>query len=160
MYCCIHAYIHTYTHTHTHTHTNTHTHRHRHNVEVRIRTHSHKNSTLNLAQTRMLGPGTVVEECFSIETEAKYRLPHIKWAGVATRVPYRVHLDSGSTIIVHRDEHFLIRDLALQALGPRQAADGTRCLQRIETRQRGDGTWEAVDHNTRKVRNVSAPTEE
>jgi hypothetical protein len=61
--------------------------------------------------------GTVVEMDFNMESEGRYRLPHINWAGVATRVPYRVKLDCGSNIIVHRDEHFLIRDLALQAPG-------------------------------------------
>ena len=103
--------------------------------------------------------GTVVEMDFSIEADAKRLLPHRNWAGVASRVPYKVKLDSGCLVIVHRDEHWLVRDLSLQAPGPRQAEDGTRLLHRIETRQRGDGTWEAVDHNTRIMRTIVAPTQ-
>ena len=71
----------------------------------------------------------------------------------APPVPFRVRLDEDRVVLVHRDEHWLIRDSALQAAGPRQAADGTRALARFVKRQRGD-TWEMVDHATRKVRVV------
>jgi len=70
-------------------------------------------------------------------------------------VPYRVLLDdSGDThVLVHRDEHWLIRDEALQAPGPRQAADGTRDVKRLVKRRAADGSsWELVDHMTRKLR--------
>ena len=60
--------------------------------------------------------------------------------------PYQVRLDqSDATILVHMDEHWLVRDLALQPAGPRVAADGTRCLQRMSKRKTDDG-WESVDH--------------
>eukprot|EP00966_Prymnesium_polylepis_P304741 7040950-Prymnesium_polylepis.1 len=60
--------------------------------------------------------------------------------------PYAVKLDAGDDVVlVHQDEHWLIRDLELQAEGARTAPDGTRCLARIAKRKRDDG-WEAVDH--------------
>ena len=66
--------------------------------------------------------------------------------GVAGGVaPYEVQLDTGTTVLVHVDEHWLVRDLALQPAGPRVAADGTRCLQRMSKRKTDDG-WESVDH--------------
>ena len=100
--------------------------------------------------------GTVIEVDFSLEAEANQLFPHRSW-GNASRIPYKVQLDNGSRVIVHRDEHWLVRDLALQRPGPRQAASGNRRLHRLETRQRSDGTWEAVDHTTRIVRTVAAP---
>ena len=48
-------------------------------------------------------------------------------------------------VLVHLDEHTLIRDLSLQPAGPRIAEDGTRCLQRMSKRKTDDG-WESVDH--------------
>ena len=59
--------------------------------------------------------------------------------------PYQVCLDTGSTVLVHVDEHWLIRDLALQLEGPRIAADGTRCLTRMGKRKIESG-WEHIDH--------------
>ena len=67
--------------------------------------------------------------------------------------PYQVLLDNGETVLVHADEHWLVRDLALQPAGPRAAADGTRNLQRMTKRKTEDG-WESVDHMTCKVRKV------
>ena len=52
---------------------------------------------------------------------------------------------------MHRDEHWLLRDLALQAEGPRQGPDGTRDLKRMVKRPAGSGC-EVVDHQTRVVR--------
>jgi len=66
-------------------------------------------------------------------------------------VPYKVMLDNGYTVLAHVDEHWLVRDLELQAPGPRVAADGTRSLTRITKRKASNG-WEMVDHMTRKVR--------
>ena len=60
-------------------------------------------------------------------------------------VPYKVQLDSGPIVLVHADEHWLVRDLVLQPAGPRVAKDGTRCLQRMSKRKTDDG-WEGVDH--------------
>jgi hypothetical protein len=66
-----------------------------------------------------------------------------------------VQLDNGSTVLVHRDEHWLVRELALQPEGPRIGADGTRCLAKFAKRAAGDaGSWEMVDHSTRKVRKL------
>ena len=59
--------------------------------------------------------GTVVEKDFSVEADASQLMPNRKWPKAATRIPYRVKLDSGSRVIAHRDEHWLVRDLALQA---------------------------------------------
>ena len=67
-------------------------------------------------------------------------------------VPYRVVLDCGAAVLVHRDEHWLIRDLELQPAGPRTAADGTRCVARMGKRRSDEDGWQAIDHVTRKVR--------
>ena len=72
--------------------------------------------------------------------------------GSAT-VAYKVQLDNGSTVLVHRDEHRLVRELALQPEGARLAADGTRCLTKFAKRPAGDG-WAMVDHSTRMVRRL------
>ena len=64
---------------------------------------------------------------------------------------------------MHRDEHWLVRDLKLQPEGARQAADGTRTLRRFTKRRRdgasddGDAAWEVVDHTTRQVRPCEPP---
>ena len=105
--------------------------------------------------------GTITEVDISLEADAKRLLPYRQATrgvgiGSASRVPYRVQLDRGCRVIVHRDEHWLVRDLSLQSEGPRQASGGARRLARIETRQRSDGVWEKVDHQTRKVRAIAA----
>lgn len=103
--------------------------------------------------------GTVLDIDHSLEESAKTQFPSVpssKWAGFC--VPYRVRLDGGATVLVHRDEHWLIRDLALQEGGVvRQGADGSRNLKRIAKRKRDDGEWQAVDHVTRQVRKCPAP---
>ena len=73
-------------------------------------------------------------------------------------VPYQVAMDGGASVLVHQDEHWLIRDLELQPEGPRVAADGTRALARMGKRQLGD-EWQMVDHGTRKVRKLEAEFE-
>lgn len=60
-------------------------------------------------------------------------------------------------VLCHRDDHYLVRDLALQPLGPR--ADRSRFV----TRRRADGGgFEELDHQTRVVRGMQpaapAPT--
>ena len=68
-------------------------------------------------------------------------------------VPYQVLLDSGSHVLVHRDEHWLMRHLKLQPPAPRTSADGTRNLKRMVKRKAADGAgWEFVDHVTGNVR--------
>ena len=98
--------------------------------------------------------GTVVAVDYSVAADAEALVPQREWTGAAAVVPYRIELDiSRVAVLVHKDEHWLVRDLALQAAGPRQAADGSRCLARLEKRQRvGGGGWEVVDHATRHVR--------
>lgn len=79
-----------------------------------------------------------------------------EWAGypeARSTVPYRVGLDGGGIVLVHRDEHVLIRELALQPAGRRVGADGSRCLGKF-ARRRADGDWQVVDHATRKVRKM------
>ena len=82
-------------------------------------------------------------------------------AGDGARVPYRVRLDDERVVLVHKDEHWLVRDLALQAEGLRQGAGGVRCLSRLEKRRSssasGGDRWEAVDHATRRVRPCEGP---
>ena len=99
--------------------------------------------------------GTIQRVDISMDEAAKKHLPSRQWLNGAC-VPYEVTLDAGCTVLVHKDEHWLIRELAHQAEGPRQAIDGARCLMRIEKRQR-DGSWETVDHTTRRVRKCAPP---
>ena len=103
--------------------------------------------------------GTVVAVDYSVAADAEALVPQREWTGAAAVVPYRIELDiSRVAVLVHKDEHWLVRDLALQAAGPRQAADGSRCLARLEKRQRvGGGGWEVVDHATRHVRACEPP---
>ncbi len=82
------------------------------------------------------------------------------WQGECGPVPYQVQLDRGGLVLVHRDEHWLVRELALQPAGPRTAADGTRACQKFSKRPAGDGGWEMVDHATRKVRKLQADYED
>ena len=58
-------------------------------------------------------------------------------------------------VLVHRDEHWLVRDLALQREGVRIGADGTRCVGKFSRREAAGG-WEVVDQETRKVRRLQA----
>lgn len=101
--------------------------------------------------------GTVIDVGYSVKEDAKALIPDRDWEGDAASVPYRVALDSGCKVLVHRDEHWLVRDLELQLPGTRQSAKGTRSLTRIERRHRGDYTFEAVDHMTRQVRSCDPP---
>ena len=106
--------------------------------------------------------GTVLDVDFSVEQDAKALLPDREWEGNAAVVPYRVQLDNGCKVLVHRDEHWLLRDLKFQAAGPRQTRT-TRCMDRFVKRHKGDfvfeefGQFEAVDHMTRQVRKCSPP---
>lgn len=103
--------------------------------------------------------GTVVDVEWSVAQDAAQLLPSRDWSGNKGVVPYRVELDSGATVLVHKDEHWLIRDLTLQTPGPRQCEDG-RCLTRLIKRHKGDYTFEAVDHGTRRVRPCEPPEDE
>lgn len=106
--------------------------------------------------------GKVVDVDYSIEADAAELLPDCDWSGNKAKVPYRVELDSGCHVLVHRDEHWLVRDATLQAAGPRQVADGAgaaSCLTRLERRHKGDYTFEAVDHHTRRVRPCEVPSD-
>jgi len=113
--------------------------------------------------------GTVLDVDCSIEDEAKARQGKPRQgapssctrSGEVGRVPYRVQLDGSMCVLVHRDEHWLIRDLALQPEGARRAADGTRALKRLEKRPKAKSDdadeWEAIDHMTRQVRSIAIP---
>jgi len=100
--------------------------------------------------------GTVKEVDLNMAEAAAKLCPNKEWPSGPPTVPYLVDLDAGWPVHVHRDEHWLVRDLELQPEGARQAADGTRCLVRIEIRPKGEG-WEAVDHQTCKVRPSGPP---
>ena len=108
--------------------------------------------------------GTVTDLDYCVEKDASVMLPDRDWSGDKASVPYRVQLDLGFNVLVHRDEHWLVRDLTLQAVGPRQKPQGTtsetRSLARIVKRHRGDYTWEAIDHTTRKVLPCDAPSDD
>ena len=104
--------------------------------------------------------GTVLDVDYSVKEDAEVALPKRNWDGQAALVPYRVELDAGRKVLVHRDEHWLIRDLQLQPVGPRQGADGTRRLARMEKRRNGDDQWEVVDHKTLRVRPAAPDSED
>lgn len=103
--------------------------------------------------------GTVIDVDYSIEEDAKKLMPQRDFAGDAGLVPYRVELDKGAKVLVHRDDHSLVRDLALQDEGPRQGADGTRNMKRMVKRRAGDA-WEVVDHTTRQVRPADSDSDD
>ena len=101
--------------------------------------------------------GTVVDVDYNVEPDAmEVRLTGWDWSAGVGIVPYRVLLDRGSQysqhVYVHSDVHWLIRELALQPAGPRQAESGWRDLKRLVKRRRGDAEWELIDHETRRVR--------
>ena len=60
---------------------------------------------------------------------------------------------------MHRDEHWLVRELELQPEGPCIGADGTRCLTKFSRRVTAGG-WEMVDQETRRVRPLQEEEEE
>ena len=62
---------------------------------------------------------------------------------------------SGRAPRAHRDEPRGSRSRDLQAPGPRTGA--TRVLDKFVTRQKKDGSWEKVDHETLKVRACADP---
>jgi len=96
--------------------------------------------------------GKVVDVDYDVEPDATQAGVRWSWTAGAGVVPYRVLLDSGAHVFVHRDVHWLIRDLTLQPPGPRQAEGGVRELKRLVKRRRSDAEWELIDHATRKVR--------
>ena len=81
--------------------------------------------------------GTVIELNFDAGPDARQAFPSWDWPCVDGIVPYRVLLDAGAHVLVHRDEHWLVRDLRIQPVGPR-AAMGTRSLTRFTKRREGD----------------------
>lgn len=99
--------------------------------------------------------GSVVDVSYNVQSDAKEHSLSWDWTGDGAIIPYRVLLDSGAHVFVHRDVHWLLRDLALQPVGARQAADGTRDLKRLVKRRRDEQSgsgWELIDHMTRQVR--------
>jgi hypothetical protein len=96
--------------------------------------------------------GAVADVDYNVEPDASEAGLTWSFSGGAGIVPYRVLLDSGAHVFVHRDVHWLVRDLALQPAGLRQAEDGSRDLKRLVKRRRGESECELIDHETRKVR--------
>jgi len=98
--------------------------------------------------------GNVVDVNYDVQPDATAEGVSGEWGGSAGVIPYRVLLDNGVThVYVHRDVHWLVRDLALQPAGPRQSEDGTRDLKRLVKRRRPDSAEvELIDHMTRRVR--------
>ena len=92
--------------------------------------------------------GTVTAVGYPVEAED----------GVAGGVaPYQVLLDNGGcSVLVHQDEHWLLRDLQYQPVGP-QATKASRTRERLVRRHKGDYTFEAIDHMTRRVRPCPPP---
>ena len=65
---------------------------------------------------------------------------------------------AGGRVLVHRDDHFLVRDLALQpAAGAPRAAGTSRFNKRLNA---AHGGWESIDHQTRRARKCAAPSDE
>lgn len=102
--------------------------------------------------------GTVSDVNFDAEPVAAELGLTWNFNGGAGILPYRVLLDTNihapepTHVYVHRDVHWLVRDLTLQPAAPRQAEDGTRNLQRLVKRRRGEAEWEMIDHETRRTR--------
>ena len=100
--------------------------------------------------------GTIAEVDYDMERDAMECERDLAlswdWTKRSGVVPYRVMLDGGGGVLVHRDTHWLVRDLTLQPAGPRQSEDGTRNLKRLVKRRRGESDWELIDHVTRRVR--------
>jgi len=95
--------------------------------------------------------GTVQEIDVDMEEGVKLHLIQLlgrDWPFGVTCAPYRVQLDNGCCVLVHKDEHWLIRDLAYQPVGPCQKMDGR---SNIVKQQCGDA-YVVVDHTTRQVR--------
>ena len=97
--------------------------------------------------------GVVTDVDYDVKPDAIEQGLTWDWDGGGGVMPYRVRLErSGAHVYVHRDVHWLVRDLALQPEGPRQAEDGTRALARLVKRRRSATELELIDHETRKVR--------
>ena len=97
--------------------------------------------------------GTVSEVEVSMEKAAKDHLPQRQWPFGVPVAPYRVSMDKGFSVLVHKDEHWLVRDLAYQKEfeGTCDGKGVTKPVERLEKQQNG-GKWVHVDHMTRKVR--------
>ena len=111
--------------------------------------------------------GTVRDVDYSIQEDAAALDPERDFTGARGVVPYRVELDTGGMVLVHRDEHWLVRDLELQSPGPRQLPAGespresfASSLTRLERRHKGDYTWESIDHQTRRRRPCEPPSDD
>ena len=70
--------------------------------------------------------------------ELNYGRSRWDWPSANSVIPYRVLLDSGVGVLAHRDEHWLVRDLRLQSIGPCQSVGCARRLTRFTRRQPDD----------------------
>ena len=92
--------------------------------------------------------GTVVEVDYDTEPNVKKLRGNYDagprdwswgWPTADAAVPYRVLLDGGGKVLVHRDVHWLVRDLRLQPVGPCEPMGGShRSLARFTRRRGGD----------------------
>jgi len=98
--------------------------------------------------------GTIREIDVGMQEAATAHLPQREWPFGVSCAPYSVELDSGSSVLVHKDEHWLIRDLEYQQEGRCQTVD--QPLKRIVRQACGEFSWVMVDHLTRQVRPCGA----
>jgi hypothetical protein len=84
------------------------------------------------------------------------------WAGAAgggwpggAAAAYAVELDCGDRVLVHRDEHRLIRGLSFQSEGP--YVNGAQRFTKRQCCGSSDGSWEAIDHQTLRTRSCPGP---
>ena len=80
----------------------------------------------------------------SWETNSEFLSKFLRGSSKFFQHSQRIGIDLDAADQVHRDEHWLLRDLALQAEGPRLAGDGTRDLQRMVRRRTVSDSWESA----------------
>ena len=81
--------------------------------------------------------GTVLDLNYDSTPDDIKISPRWAWPCADGIVPYRVLLDTGEHVLVHRDEHWLVRDLLLQPAGPHQSTVGMS-LTRFTKRRAND----------------------
>ena len=97
-------------------------------------------------------PGTITDVDYDARQCAEELGLEWDWESGSGVLPYRVRLDDptpcSTHVFVHRDVHWLLRDLALQPAGPRLSSDGTRNLTRMVKRRLDETQVELIDHET------------
>ena len=84
--------------------------------------------------------GTVRDVNYDVGPDARKAFPSWDWPCADGVLPYRVLLDNDEHVLVHRDEHWLVRDLRLQPPGPRHASVVSKRKRNLTrfTRRRDD----------------------